>query len=442
MTRVLVLSEDSVGPEMGGNAIRAYELAAVLSEHAQVALASPAGELAPPEVQAVRFDREDPRALRSQLRGVDVVLALPQNPVVAAELRRSGARVVYDLYDPKPLQVLEAFAGSSALRRRYWSRLALDHTLTALASGDLLLCASERQRDLWIGAMLGAGLICAERYGADPSLAQTLAVVPFGVPAQPPSAHGGGPRERFPALGADAEIVLWNGGLWNWLDPLGAVEAIARVIERRPQARLVFMGRAPLDARQAASAAGARERAQQLGLLDRVVLFNDEWVGYARRADWLLASDCALSLHVDHLETRYAFRTRLLDCFWAALPVVCTEGDELAERVCAQGLGAAVPAGDPAAAAEAIVAVIEHGRPAYADALARAARESRWSVAAAPLVDYVRELPPRRPRTRSGSAGRRAREATTRAVRGAARRARAARRIGISPKQAQRSRRQ
>jgi glycosyltransferase involved in cell wall biosynthesis len=432
MTRVLVLSEDPVGPEMGGNAIRAYELAAVLSEHAQVALASPAGDLAPPEVRAVRFEREDPRALRAALHGTDVVLALPPNPVVAAELRRSGARVVYDLYDPRPLQVLEAFADSGALRRRYWSQVALDHTLAALASGDFLLCASERQRDLWIGAMLGAGLISAERYGADPSLARSIAVVPFGVPAQPPSALGGGPRERFPALGADAEIVLWNGGLWNWLDPLSAVEAIARVVERRPQARLVFMGRAPLDARQAASAGAARERAQRLGLLERVVLFNDEWVSYARRADWLLACDCALSLHVDHLETRYAFRTRLLDCFWAGLPVVCTEGDELAERVRGQGLGAAVPAGDPAVAAEAIVTVLERGRSAYADVLAHAACESRWSVAAAALVDYVRELPPRRPSAGSGgSAMRGARAVGTRAVRGVAR---AARRIRTDPK--------
>ena len=56
-----------------------------------------------------------------------------------------------------------------------------------------------------------------------------------------------------------------------------------------------------------------------------------------KRADWLLEADCAISTHEDHLETRFAFRTRLLDCFWSALPVVCTGGDELADLVEREG---------------------------------------------------------------------------------------------------------
>ncbi len=54
---------------------------------------------------------------------------------------------------------------------------------------------------------------------------------------------------------------------------------------------------------------------------------------YEQRADWLLEADCVLSAHADHLETRFAFRTRLLDAIWAGLPIVCTGGDDLAEQV-------------------------------------------------------------------------------------------------------------
>src|SRR6185503_10968946 len=61
------------------------------------------------------------------------------------------------------------------------------------------------------------------------------------------------------------------------------------------------------------------------------------------RGAWLLDADCAVSAHLDHLESRYAFRTRLLDCFWAGLPIVCTRGDELADRVERERLGEAVP---------------------------------------------------------------------------------------------------
>ena len=420
MTRVLVISEDPVGAEMGGNAIRAYELARALSEHAQVTLATPRPGAPMPGVDCVDFNREEPRALRAALLGVDVVLTLPQNPVVTAQLRRSGARVVYDLYDPKPLQVLEAFGGAGPMTRRYWSRIALDHVMEALAVGDYFVCASERQRDLWIGTMLGGGLITQSAYRDDPTLRRTIDVVPFGVPAEPPSSQGPGPHERFTALGHSAEIVLWNGGLWNWLDPVCAVDAIARVIERRPQAQLVFMGRPPLEERQAHAATAARARATALGLLDEVVFFNDGWVPYQERASWLLAADCALSLHVEHLETRFSFRTRLLDCFWAGLPVVCTEGDELADLVARDGLGKVVAPNHPHAVAEAILSVLECGRDAYRDALASAAADYRWPTVAAPLIHYVRDLPnPPAKRLRAGSSpGRFARSAGTRAVRG------------------------
>ena len=141
----------------------------------------------------------------------------------------------------------------------------------------------------------------------------------------------------------------------------GAAAAAARVhgrVRRRP-------------------ARDAEERAQalarELGLLGRVVLFNDGWVPYDERGAWLLQADCAVAAHRDHLETRFAFRTRLLDCFWAGLPIVCTRGDELAERIERDGLGAAVAAADPAALAAGSAAVLDRGRGAYAGRLAAAA---------------------------------------------------------------------
>jgi glycosyltransferase involved in cell wall biosynthesis len=418
--RLLVISEDPVGGEMGGNAIRAYEIANALRSHAEVRLAAPQAAGIAAGVEQVAFDREDTRALRTQLRGVDVVLSLPQNPGITALLRRCGVRVVYDLYDAKPLQALEAFATNRTLARQFYATIALDHVIAALTSGDFLICASERQRDLWIGAMLATGLIGPKVYGADPTLRSIIDVVPFGVPQEAPVAEGDGPYERFSGLQRPAEIVLWNGGLWNWLDPTGAVEAIAQVIERRPLARLVFMGRPPLNDREATEAQAARARAAALGLLDSSVFFNDSWVPYRQRATWLLAADCALSMHLDHLETRFAFRTRLLDCFWAGLPVVCTRGDDLAELVENGGLGVTVPPGDVAAAASAVVEVLERGRPSFGEALSGAAHDHLWSVAVRPLIEYVERSAPGRVRAhpaRSLASSRRLRAYLTRVVR-------------------------
>jgi glycosyltransferase involved in cell wall biosynthesis len=167
------------------------------------------------------------------------------------------------------------------------------------------------------------------------------------------------------------------------------------------------------EAGQAARAtAEAREVAAPLG---DAVTFHEGWVPYEQRANWLLDADCAISTHREHLETRFAFRTRLLDCVWAGLPIVCTEGDELAERVRRDGLGAAAAAGDVEATAAALDAVLERGRDAYGPALAQARGELAWERAGTPLLRWAGES--REPRrVRGGSVARRARDAGFRAT--------------------------
>ena len=352
-------------------------------------LAAP-GEGTVEGTRRVHFDPADPAALRAPIDAADMIVSPPHGAVIARWLHAADATLIFDLYDPGPLEALENFAEATPLRRWAWNTLALDHTLGALHLGNRFLCASERQRDLWLGTMLGRRLITPGVYGRDPTLRSVIDVVPFGVSEQPPAASAaGGARARFPALGPESEIVLWNGGLWDWLDPVAAVRAFADLADRRPAARLVFMGAAPTLAGAGRAAAEARALARDLGLLDRLVFFNDAWVPYEERGGWLLEADCAISAHGDHLETRFAFRTRLLDCFWAQLPVVCTEGDDLAGRIVSDDLGAVAPPGDSAALAAGLERVLGRGRASYGAALARAADAYAWPVVAAPLVDFV-----------------------------------------------------
>jgi len=117
-------------------------------------------------------------------------------------------------------------------------------------------------------------------------------------------------------------------------------------------------------------------------------------VPYAERGAWLTQADCALSTHADHLETRFACRTRLLDCFWARLPIVCTSGDELAERVERERLGAVAPPRDHSALAAALTRVLENGRAEYAERLRLAAEQSSWERAARPLARWIAAPPP------------------------------------------------
>ncbi len=395
---MLVLSSATVGRQLLGAAVRPFELAHALGAVADVRLVMPhAPDDSPEGLDWAVYAHQDPTTLRPHLEWADTVVAQPQWPAVTRELARSGKRLVFDLYVPEPFELLEAHATKRPRIRAGWQALALDRIDDALRVGHHLICASERQRDLWIGLLLGARVLGPEVYDRDPDLRGTIDVVALGVSdAAPAAVPGAGIRSTLGQLTDDDEVVLWNGGIWSWLDAGSVIEAMALLRERRPRARLVFMGRGSHEA-GLRSAAEAEEHARRLGLLGETVFINDGWVDYGERATWLLEADCAVSCHVDHLETRFSVRTRLMDCLWAGLPVVCTAGDDLAARIDADGLGVAVPERDPRAIADAVVAVLDRGRDAYAPALHRAAQDFSWSRVVAPVAAWVAadDLPPR-----------------------------------------------
>ena len=203
---VLVVTEDRVGKMLGGAAIRAYEIARSLTDVGDVTLAAPGSEpsgLAP--ARHVPFELDDPGPLRGLIEEADVVIMRPPNPVVASWLRASRARIVYDLCDPLPLDILEAQASSSRERQLLWHTVALDHFLAALHSGHHFICSGRRQRDMYVGALThsAAEIGTILRGLADP--AETPAVF---------HCHGGKDRTGLVAavlllaLGVDRDTVL------------------------------------------------------------------------------------------------------------------------------------------------------------------------------------------------------------------------------------------
>ena len=405
--RILLVYNDVIGAGMGGVGIRAKELARVLRAHGEVTLAVVGSRGDSGEIPVVEFNPHDPRALAPLLEDADVVVARPQWPLAMRMMRRSGARLIFDVYDPDTFATIEHYAERSPRRRRLMTAFSVDRLTEAMRIGHHFICATERQLDFYLGVMLAEGLISPEAYERDSSFRSVIDVVPFGAPPDPPERVGGpGIRETFPGISADDEIVLWNGGIWDWFDAPTAIRGATALAERRPRAKLVFMGGS--SGRLHRAETEARDLASELGVLDRIVFFNDGWVPYERRAGWLLDASCAVSTHDPHIETRFAFRTRLLDCFWAGLPVVCTAGDELGERIERDGLGVTVPEGDADAVASALETVLQRGKDAYSEELRLAAEDYAWPAVAEPLVRFVTS-PSRSPSLGSKSHVRRSR---------------------------------
>ncbi len=261
-----------------------------------------------------------------------------------------------------------------------------------LLRADFLLCASDRQRLFYLGQLAALGRINPFTYSDEPDLKRLIAIVPFGLPSTSPEHQQQVLKGVVPGIGPDDKVVLWGGGLYSWFDPLTLIRAMGVLAKRHDNVRLFFQGTKHPGIDEMPIVQESRELARELGLLGSSVFFNDEWVPYEDRQNYLLEADVGVSTHGFHLETTLAFRTRILDYLWTTLPMVVTKGDSFAELVKREDLGVAVPPEDVDALADALEHVLfDAGAAETARAnIARVDERFRWEVVLKPLADYVR----------------------------------------------------
>ena len=91
---------------------------------------------------------------------------------------------------------------------------------TAIELGDAFICASQQQRDHWLGALGQAGRLDLDLLDRDPDGptvdrrgALRVAGSATCRPLRGQSASEAGYCRKTPI------ILLWTGGLWNWSDP-------------------------------------------------------------------------------------------------------------------------------------------------------------------------------------------------------------------------------
>ncbi len=391
MQRILIVTDDVLTQRMAGPAIRAWQIAEALSGDHEVVLAttSPTCERTS---DAFRTEAAGPERFAELERWCTVVLfqgyVLNHVPV----LKTTDKVMVVDLYDPLHLEALELGRAQPEPERSVNVASAVRVLGEQMLRGDFFVCASEKQRDLWLGFLSAAGRVNPANYTADPSLRRLIDVVAFGLPDQPPARSRAALKGVVPGIGPDDRVILWGGGVYDWFDPLTAIRAVDRLRRSHPGVRLYFLGvRHPNPAiEESRVLTAARALAENLGLAGSHVFFNESWVAYEDRSNFLLEADVGLSLHVEHVETAYSFRTRILDYIWAGLPIVATRGDGFAEIIERESLGQVVPGGDVEAVAAAIGRLLDD--PDAADRCranaGAVARRFVWSEVLRPLVDF------------------------------------------------------
>jgi glycosyltransferase involved in cell wall biosynthesis len=280
-------------------------------------------------------------------------------------------------------------------QRNEKNRLAVLRLTFDFEMADSVICASEKQRDLWMGLLMQQNRIIPSLYDQDNSLRNLIDVVPFGLSNEAPQKTGSGIREKY-RLSPTDKVILWGGGIWNWFDPLSLIKAVKFLSGHRKDIKLVFMGLKNPD-RQVPEMFMSHESiklAKDLQLLDKHVFFNYGWVPYEERQNFLLDANIGASIHFDHLETRYSFRTRMLDYIWSQLPILATTGDSFAELIQANQLGAVVPYKDEFALATAITHLVDHSNQikTIKDNLLKIKHQFTWNTVVEPIQAMIQQF--------------------------------------------------
>ncbi len=414
VTRIAVLTGEVIGERLAGPAIRAIAIAKALAndpgfQHEVILLASSVDDGVAEQVSngAFRVDVLSDESAKAASQCEIIIVQgdlLDRYPVLAA----SDACVIADLYDPYHLEVLEQSASLAPQRRRATIAASVSAIGSLLARGDLFLDVGGRQRDLWTGALASAGRVNEYTYADSPDLSRLMLTAPFGLNAEAPEPSTSevlrGVNEGIGNKGiSSADIILWwGGGIYPWFDPQTVIRATAALAAEGHPVHLVFAGsRHPNpDVGETPAARAARDFVNE-NALNEIVTFLD-WVSFADLGGYLLEADVMVSAHRDHVETRYSYRTRLLDGLWAGRPTVATGGDDLMSSIAAAGAGIAIAPGDVDGFANALrVLLDESTRERFSSCALAQAKGHTWEVALAPLVEWCR-TPRRAPDLVSG----------------------------------------
>ena len=359
MTKVLIITNDIVSNMMAGPGIRALEMARVLSSENEVILAIPNDTDL--NVSNIRIIKYNYKIINRLSKISDVIIIQGYILLRFPFLRKTKACLIVDMYDPFIFEIAEQFNEGGDINKLLWIHAEARNALNDQnKSGDCFLCASDKQKDFWIGMLTANNRINPVILKNDKNLEKFIRIVPFGLPVEEPVHTRNVLKGVYPGINKNDKVIMWGGGIWDWFDPITLIKAVNEISKKRDDVKLFFMGvkHPNSDVSKMSIISKVIELSKHFGINNKYVFFN-QWVSYEDRQNYLLESDIGVSLHLESIEALYSFRTRILDYIWARLPILATKGDYMSNIIREKGLGIVVGYGNVKEVENAILKLLD-----------------------------------------------------------------------------------
>ncbi|MBI4091682.1 MAG: glycosyltransferase family 4 protein [Candidatus Levybacteria bacterium] len=365
--KVLIISHDKIGSSMAGPGIRYHYMAQTLCADFDVTVGFFDPSYLPEEDFAHSYKARhiDAHSFEPGFEGFEIIISHWLSETMLHYCNTHSIFVVIDLYVPGPVENLAStIYGGKAIK--YENDFEYNRALTMykkfFENGDLFLFSNERQLDYWTGYAFGSDQIHLSTYQERP-IYDRFIYAPMGIDTNQAIKHTKDViKGVVPGIDRHDKVLLWTGGIWNHFDGQVLIKAMGKLKNKRPDIKLFFIGTQHPNPNvpEMKESFDTRKLATKLGLIDRTVFFNDGWVKYSERINYLLEADVAVNTHKSSIETEFSHRTRVLDHLLAGLPTISTKGDYLTDAVIGpKGLGVVVPPNDESSLADAIISILE-----------------------------------------------------------------------------------
>ncbi|MFH1613086.1 MAG: glycosyltransferase [bacterium] len=338
MSKILFISEGIVDKKMAGPGMRYLEMSKYLSKFHSVILACPNKSSLKNENFEIVFYTKN--SLKKIIALVDIIIipcSLAAKYSFLWKLKKQ--HIVIDLFDSINVENLEFFKYENLKKRIFLHNYDLLKIKNSLLLGDFFICANEKQKDYWTGMLMALNKI-------NPLTVKKnmIDIVSSGISKEEPKHKIKVLKGIYSGINENDKVIIWGGGIWNWLDPITLINAMNLIVQKNKNIKMFFMGISKINSEipQMQICLSAIKLSKDLNLYNKYVFFNEDWVLYEERQNYLLEADIGISLHYDTLETEYSSRTRILDYIWCNLPIICTEGDIMAKYVEKYQLGKVV----------------------------------------------------------------------------------------------------